>query len=121
MVHEKYSEREAKIRLRQLTGLNSQDGFAGTEKANVLEKTPYKGFYSSGAVRARSILAPEIAAYVDRSFTQRGMKENVVGRKKKNYPKRSKIIKVDKKTGQPIYPPGHSRIIRIDKRKTKFY
>ena len=43
------------------------------------------------------------------------MKENVVGRKKKNYPKRSKILKVCPKTGELIYPPGHPR--HMDRQK----
>ena len=33
--------------------------------------------------------------------------ENTLGRKKTNYPKRSQIIKVDKETGELIYPPKH--------------
>ena len=37
----------------------------------------------------------------------KGIKENTLGRKKTNYPKRSKIIKVDKETGKLIYPEKH--------------
>ena len=77
-----------------------------------------KGFLSpqiNPCAWARSILPQDILAYIDRSFTQRGMKENVVGRKKKNYPKRSKILKVCPKTGELIYPPGHPR--HVDQQK----
>ena len=37
----------------------------------------------------------------------KGIKENTLGRKKTNYPKRSQIIKVDKETGKLIYPEKH--------------
>jgi hypothetical protein len=114
LVDEKYSEKEAKIRLRQLTGINSQET-DNTGKRIQTQAGHLKGFYSSGSVRARSILSPDILVYIDRSFTQRGMKENVVGRKKKNYPKRSKILKVCPKTGELIYPPGHPR--HMDRQK----
>ena len=106
LVAEKYSEKEAKARLRQLTGISSHENDTAAQNIKA-QAGQFKGFYSSGSVRARSILSPEIVVYIDRSFTQRGMKENVVGRKKKNYPKRSKILKVCPKTGELIYPPGH--------------
>ena len=114
LVDEKYSEKEAKMRLRQLTGINSHEHYNAEKR--IQNKGGYlKGFYSSGSVRARSILSTDILVYIDRSFTQRGMKENVVGRKKKNYPKRSKILKVCPKTGKLIYPPGHPR--HMDRQK----
>ena len=50
---------------------------------------------SSEATRARSFLKPEIVQYLDKAFTKKGMNENVIGRKRRNYPKRSKIIKED--------------------------
>ena len=61
-------------------------------------------FASTAAIRARSILSTDIVSYLDRAFTKRGMKENIVGRKRRNYPKRSAIIKMDSKTGALIYP-----------------
>ena len=61
-------------------------------------------YASTAAIRARSVLSPDIVSYLDRAFTKRGMKENIVGRKKRNYPKRSAIIKIDPKTGAKIYP-----------------
>merc|ERR1712020_670070 len=105
---------EAKIKLRQLTGIDS--GASQSVKKRIKEQGGHlKSFYSSGSVRARSILSADILAYIDRSFTQRGMRENVVGRKKKNYPKRSKILKVCPKTGELIYPPGHP--LHLDSQK----
>ena len=50
---------------------------------------------SSEATRARSFLKPDIVQYLDKAFTKKGMNENVIGRKRRNYPKRSKIIKED--------------------------
>ena len=65
-------------------------------------------YASTAAIRARSVLSPDIVSYLDRAFTKRGMKENIVGRKKRNYPKRSAIIKIDPKTGAKIYPKNTS-------------
>ena len=49
-------------------------------------------FYAS-AERAKSLLRPEVVRYINHAFTRKGMRDNVVGRKKRNYPKRSKIIR----------------------------
>ena len=57
-------------------------------------------YASTAAIRAQSMLSPDIVRYLDRAFTNQGMKENIVGRKKRNYPKRSEIIKIlDPKMG----------------------
>jgi hypothetical protein len=70
-----------------------------------------KGVYmSTDAARARSLLAPDIVHYLNRAFTSRGMKENIVGRKQRNYPKRSAIIKTDPVTGVLINPPGYQPV-----------
>jgi hypothetical protein len=63
--------------------------------------------YYAKAVRARSLLRPDVVRYIDRAFTKKGLKENQVGRKRTNYPKRSMIIKLDPVTGEKIYPEGH--------------
>ena len=52
--------------------------------------------FSTAALIARSKLRKEVVAYLDRAFTKKGMKENVMGRKKKNYPKRSQIKRISK-------------------------
>ncbi len=59
------------------------------------------------AIRARSLLSQQIIKYIDKAFTKKGLKENVVGRKKRNYPKRSQIIKTDPETGKLRYPEKH--------------
>lgn len=56
------------------------------------------------ALRARSILPSDIVEYLDRAFTQKGLREHIRGRKKRNYPKRSAIIKANPVTGELIYP-----------------
>ena len=63
--------------------------------------------YYSQAERAKSILHPEVVKYINYAFTKKGMKEHQKGRKRNNYPKRSQIIKIDKETGEKIYPKGH--------------
>ena len=50
---------------------------------------------SSEAACARSILSKDIVKYIDRAFTKRGLNDRIVGRKRPNYPKRSKVIKVN--------------------------
>ena len=50
---------------------------------------------------------------ISRAFTKRGQKENTVGRKPRNYPKRNQVIRVDKVTGAIIYPEGHPNAKRI--------
>jgi hypothetical protein len=65
-------------------------------------------FFNVLALRARSILPSDILEFLDRAFTQKGLKENVLGRKKRNYPKRSAIIKVNRATGEYSYP-GESK------------
>jgi hypothetical protein len=65
-------------------------------------------FGNVSALRARSILPSDILEFLDRAFTQKGLKENVLGRKKRNYPKRSAIIKVNRATGEYSYP-GESK------------
>ena len=66
-----------------------------------------KGFYhSAAATRARTNLPQDIINYLDYAFTKKGIKDNIPGRKKRNYPKRSKIIKIDPNTGQYVYPSG---------------
>ncbi len=65
-------------------------------------------FGNVSALRARSILPSDILEFLDRAFTQKGLKENVLGRKKRNYPKRSAIIKVNRVTGEYSYP-GESK------------
>ena len=61
---------------------------------------------SSEATRARSILPKDIVEYIDKAFTKKGMKDNIIGRKKRNYPKRSKVIKEDPITKELILPDG---------------
>ena len=63
--------------------------------------------YYSNAERAKSVLHPEVVKYINYAFTKKGMKEHQKGRKRNNYPKRSQIIKIDKETGEKIYPKGH--------------
>ena len=50
---------------------------------------------SSEAACARSILSKDIVKYIERAFTKRGLWDHIVGRKRPNYPKRSKVIKVN--------------------------
>ena len=50
---------------------------------------------SSEAACARSILSKDIVKYIDRAFTKRGLVDHIVGRKRPNYQKRSKVIKVN--------------------------
>lgn len=71
--------------------------------------------YFSDAESARSLLSAEVLAYLDKAFTLKGLRENVIGKRKKNYPKRSQIIKIDPKTGEKIYPnsPNKSEILKI--------
>ena len=87
-------------------------------KAQIRGQKISKGaqFYSA-AEQARSILKPEIVKYVQRAFTLQGMKENTMGRKKRNYPKRSAIIKIDPKTGERLNPTANSSIVDEIKRE----
>ena len=57
-------------------------------------------YATAAATRARSNLPPDVVSYLDRAFTKRGMRDNIVGRKRRNYPKRSDIIKIDANTGE---------------------
>merc|ERR1712029_1030277 len=50
---------------------------------------------SSEAACARSIPSKDIVKYIERAFTKRGLWDHIVGRKRSNYPKRSKVIKVN--------------------------
>ena len=59
---------------------------------------------STGVVKARSLLPPDIVSYIDRSFTKRGLQEHIVGKKTRNYPKRSIIAKWDPESERVIYP-----------------
>ena len=61
---------------------------------------------STGVVEARSLLPPDIVSYLDRSFTKRGLQEHIVGKIKRNYPKRSAIVKAiwDPESERVIYP-----------------
>ncbi len=63
-----------------------------------------KQTYFTEARKARSLLQPDVVAYLDRVFTKKGLAECVVGRKKKNYPKRKDVIKIDPVTKLPIPP-----------------
>ena len=65
---------------------------------------------ASEATSARSILPKDIVEYIDKAFTKKGMKENIIGRKKRNYPKRSKVIKEDPVTKELILPNGDRMI-----------
>ena len=56
---------------------------------------------------------------LDRAFTKRGMRDNIVGRKRRNYPKRSSIIKMDAKTGKLMYPNGKPCLNPGDIKKEK--
>ena len=56
---------------------------------------------------------------LDRAFTKRGMRDNIVGRKRRNYPKRSNIIKMDAKTGELIYPNRKTILKPDDIKKEK--
>jgi len=93
LVQEKMNERQMRMERRQMAGK--------------IRGTPTQKFYTTAATNARSILEKAVVAYIDRAFTLKGIKENTLGRKKTNYPKRSKIIKVDKETGKLIYPEKH--------------
>ena len=64
------------------------------------------------AIRARSILKADVLEYLDRAFTQKGLKENILGRKKRNYPKRSAIIRADPNTGELVYPGESPQKVR---------
>ena len=50
--------------------------------------------YYSSAVKARSILDPDVVRHIEKCFTKKGMKEMKAGRKKRAYPKRKEIIKI---------------------------
>ena len=50
--------------------------------------------YLSSAVRARSLLLPEIVRHIDRCFTKRGIKEAQRGVKKRTYQPRPALIKI---------------------------
>ena len=50
--------------------------------------------YLTSAVRARSLLAPEIVRHIERCFTKKGMKESRSGVKKRSYPRRKDVIKI---------------------------
>lgn len=71
-------------------------------------------YASAAATRARSVLPPDVVSYLDRAFTKRGMKENIVGRKRRNYPQRSRIIRKDPITGQFMYPNGEVVLSHIN-------
>ena len=77
-------------------------------------------YATAAATRARSNLPPDVVSYLDRAFTKRGMRDNIVGRKRRNYPKRSNIIKIDANTGkltvkgQPCLNPADIKKEKID-------
>ena len=54
-------------------------------------------YASTAAIKAQSVLSQDIVRYLDQAFTRKGMRERNIGRKKRNYPKRSEIIKIDPK------------------------
>ena len=62
------------------------------------------------ATCARSILPKDIVKYIDKAFTKKGLKENIIGRKRRNYPQRSKVIKEDPITKELILPNGERMI-----------
>ena len=93
LVQEKVNERKSRIERRKMPGKT--------------RPMPRQSFYTNAATNARSTLAKDVVAYIDKAFTVKGMRENVIGRKKKNYPKRSKILKIDKVSGEILYPPDH--------------
>ena len=63
-------------------------------------------YASAAATRARSSLPQDVVSYLDHAFTKKGMRDNIVGRKRRNYPQRSRIIKKDPITGKLMYPNG---------------
>ena len=65
---------------------------------------------TSEATCARSILPKDIVKYIDKAFTKKGLKENIIGRKRRNYPQRSKVIKEDPITKELILPNGERMI-----------
>ena len=77
-------------------------------------------YATAAATRARSNLPPDVVSYLDRAFTKRGMRDNIVGRKRRNYPKRSDIIKIDANTGkltkkgQPCFNTKEKKKEKID-------
>ena len=54
-------------------------------------------YASTEAIKAQSVLSQDIVRYLDQAFTRKGIRERNIGRKKRNYPKRSEIIKIDPK------------------------
>ena len=87
-----------------LTSLVKEKCDASVHRGKTVHAAPQ---YYSMAERAKSILLPEVVKYINYAFTKKGMKEHQKGRKRNNYPKRSQIIKIDKETGEKIYPKGH--------------
>ena len=87
-----------------LTSLVKEKCDAASHRGKTVHAAPQ---YYSNAERAKSILHPDVVKYVNFAFTKKGMKEHQKGRKRNNYPKRSQIIKIDKETGEKIYPKGH--------------
>ena len=77
--------------------------------------SPHCNLFHFLAIRARSILKADVLEYLDRAFTQKGLKENILGRKKRNYPKRSAIIRADPTTGELIYPGESPEKVWISK------
>ena len=51
-------------------------------------------------------MPPDVVSYLDRAFTVRGLRDNIVGKKRRNYPQRSGIIKKDPITGKLMFPNG---------------
>merc|ERR1712240_529083 len=50
--------------------------------------------YLSSAVRARSLLLPEIVRHIDKCFTKKGIKEAQRGLRKRTYQPRKSLIKI---------------------------
>ncbi|TRY71676.1 hypothetical protein TCAL_16143 [Tigriopus californicus] len=97
---------ETEAEMKAVMAIIRDNSAKSAHRGQALIKSPQ---YFSDAASARSLLSTEITAYLDKAFTQKGLSENVIGKKKKNYPKRSQVIKIDPKTGEKIYPQGANK------------
>ena len=69
--------------------------------------------YLTSAVRARSLLLPEIVRHIDKCFTKKGIKEAQRGLRKRTYQPRKALIKIP--PDQLVKPEEESESIRDEK------
>ena len=75
--------------------------------------------YDPEAMRAKSILHPDVVTYSSYIFTVKGMRDHKNGRKKNNYPKRSQVVKVYSPTVNLAFVDVNPATVKVDPASVK--